>query len=115
MHLSIYLNIYLHFFLSIYLYAHTRVLAFALASRGLPLQALPHAAARAQPGPLPAGGSARTSPAPDLTRVERETKSFVDDLLVQINFTIEMIWWTGLALWVFESHFPGFLISTFPS
>ena len=28
---------------------------------------------------------------------------------------IEMIWWTGLAPWEFESTFPGSLVSTFPN
>jgi len=40
----------------------------------------------------------------------REREFFVDDLLVQIHFVIEMIWWTGLAPWEFE--LPGSLTST---
>ena len=28
---------------------------------------------------------------------------FIDNLLVRIHFIIEMIWWTGLAPWEFES------------
>ena len=38
---------------------------------------------------------------------------FFDNLLVRIHFTIEMIWWTGLAPWEFEFPFPGSLVSTF--
>ena len=38
-----------------------------------------------------------------------QTEFFIDNLLV----IIEMIWWTGLALWEFEFPFPGSLASTF--
>ena len=38
---------------------------------------------------------------------------FIDNLLVRINFIIEMIWWTGLVPWQFEFPFPGSLTSTF--
>jgi len=38
---------------------------------------------------------------------------FIDNLLVRINFIIEMVWWTGLAPWEFDFPFPGSLISTF--
>ena len=38
---------------------------------------------------------------------------FIDNLMVQIHFIIEMIWWTGLAPWEFEFPFPGSLTSTF--
>jgi len=38
---------------------------------------------------------------------------FIDHLLVRIHFVIEMIRWTGLAPWEFESPFPGSLTSTF--
>jgi len=37
----------------------------------------------------------------------------IDNLLVRIHFIVDMIWWTGLAPWVFEFPFPGSLISTF--
>ena len=30
---------------------------------------------------------------------------FIDNLLFRIHFIIEMIWWTGLAPWEFESLF----------
>ena len=40
---------------------------------------------------------------------KRERKEFLtDNLLVRMNFIIQMIWWTGLAPWEFE----GSLIST---
>ena len=42
---------------------------------------------------------------------QRERECFIDNLLVRIHFIIEMIWWTGLAPWEFESSFPGSLIS----
>ena len=42
-----------------------------------------------------------------------DVEFFTDNLLVRIHFTIEMIWWTGLASWVFEFPFPGSLTSTF--
>jgi hypothetical protein len=38
---------------------------------------------------------------------------FIDNLLVRIHLTIEMIWWTGFALWEFEFPFPGSLTCTF--
>ena len=41
-----------------------------------------------------------------------EREFVIDNLLVRIHFTIEMIWWTGLAPWEFEFPFPGSLIST---
>ena len=40
-----------------------------------------------------------------------EREFFIDNLLVRIDFVIEMIWWTGLAPWEFEFPFPGSLIS----
>ena len=43
---------------------------------------------------------------------ERE-RLFVDNLLVRIHSTIEMIWWTILAPREFESPLAGSLISTF--
>ena len=43
---------------------------------------------------------------------EGERQFFIDSLLVRIHFIIEMIWWTGLALWELEFPFPGSLIST---
>ena len=49
-------------------------------------------------------------------RVQREIverEFFVDNLLVQIYSIIEMVWWTGFALWEFEFTFPGSLVSTF--
>ena len=45
--------------------------------------------------------------------MQREREFFIDNLLVRIHLTIEMIWWTGLAPWEFEFPFPGSLISTF--
>ena len=42
-----------------------------------------------------------------------ERAFFFDNLLVRIHLIIEMIWWTGLAAWVFELPFPDSLISTF--
>ena len=38
---------------------------------------------------------------------------FIDNLLVQTNFVIVMIRWTGLALLEFVFPFPGSLTSTF--
>ena len=32
-----------------------------------------------------------------------EREFLIDNLLVRIHFIIEMIWWTGLAPWEFES------------
>ena len=43
----------------------------------------------------------------------REREIIIDNLLVQIHFTIEIIWWTGLAPWEFEFPFPGSLISPY--
>ena len=42
-----------------------------------------------------------------------ERELFIDNLLVRIDFIIEMIWWTGLAPWEFEFPFPGSRTSTF--
>jgi len=42
-----------------------------------------------------------------------EGEFVIDNLLVRIHFIIEMIWWTGLAPWVFEFPFPGSLTATF--
>jgi len=39
---------------------------------------------------------------------------FVDNLLVQIHFIVEMIWWTGLAPCEREFPFPGSNISSYP-
>ena len=44
-----------------------------------------------------------------------EGEFFIDNLLARIHFIIEMIWWTGLALWEFGFPFPGSLTSTFQS
>ena len=38
---------------------------------------------------------------------------FIDNLLVPFHFIIEMIWWTGLALWELKFPFSGSLTSTF--
>ena len=43
----------------------------------------------------------------------RERESFIDNLVVQNDFIIEMIRSTGLASWEFEFPFPGSLASTF--
>ena len=43
-----------------------------------------------------------------------EEEFSMDNLTVRIRLIIEMIWWTGLALWEFEFPFPGSLRSTFP-
>ena len=43
----------------------------------------------------------------------RKGEFFIDNLLVQIHFIIEVIWWNGLAPRVFGLPFPGSLISTF--
>ena len=43
----------------------------------------------------------------------REKEFCIDNLLVRINFIIEMIWGTSLAPWKFEFPFPGSLIPTF--
>ena len=42
-----------------------------------------------------------------------EREFFIDNLLVQPHFIIEMMRWTGLAPWQFHSPFPGSLASTF--
>ena len=42
-----------------------------------------------------------------------EREVVIESLLVRIHFIIEMIWWTGLAPWEFESPVPNNLISTF--
>ena len=42
----------------------------------------------------------------------QERHFFVDNLLVQIHFVFEMIWWTGLSPWEFDFLFLGSLIST---
>ena len=59
----------------------------------------------------------RYRPGPDPnTRIPplEEREFFIDNLLVRIHFIIEMIWWTGLAPWEFETPVPGSLISNFP-
>ena len=38
--------------------------------------------------------------------LKTERKSFFDKLLVRIHLIIEMIWWTGLALWEFGFPWP---------
>ena len=38
---------------------------------------------------------------------------FMNNLLVQIHFNTEAIWWTGLAPWEFEFPFPGSITSAF--
>ena len=43
----------------------------------------------------------------------KEREFFIDNLLVRIDFIIEIIWWTSLAPWEFEFPFPGSLISNF--
>ena len=45
--------------------------------------------------------------------VDQEREFRIDNLLVQIYFIIEMIWWTGLAPWEFEFLFLGSFTSTF--
>ena len=42
-----------------------------------------------------------------------EREFFIDNLLVRIHLTIEMIWWTSLAPWEFDFRFSGSLASTF--
>ena len=56
---------------------------------------------------------ARPSPSDSSPRDCRKREFFIDNLLVRIHFTIETIWWTGLAPWEFEFPFPGSLTSTF--
>ena len=41
-----------------------------------------------------------------------KSEFIIDNLLVRIHFIIEMIWWTGLAPWEFDFHFPDSLAST---
>jgi hypothetical protein len=53
------------------------------------------------------------TPPPRNLLVCRERELVIDNLLVQIHFVFEMIWWTGLAPWQFDFHFPGSLIFTF--
>ena len=53
----------------------------------------------------------RSRPAPLRRRAKREF--FIDNVLVRIHFIIEMIWWTDLAPWEFESFFSGSLVSAF--
>ena len=48
-----------------------------------------------------------------LEREVVERHFFIDNLLVQIHFIIEIIWWTGLAPREYEFPFPGRLISTY--
>ena len=47
------------------------------------------------------------------TRLGGDRIALIDNLLVRIQFIIEMIWWTGLAPSEFGSPFPGSLISTY--
>ena len=42
-----------------------------------------------------------------------ESEFSIDNLLVQIHFTIMRIKWTGLAPWEFGFSFPSSLTSTF--
>jgi hypothetical protein len=44
---------------------------------------------------------------------EVEKDFFIENLLICIHFTIEMIWWTGLVPWKFEFPLPGSLLSAF--
>ena len=44
--------------------------------------------------------------------LQKERQPFSDNLLVRIHCIIEMIWWTGLAPWVFEFRVPGSLMRT---
>jgi len=48
-------------------------------------------------------------PPPALPRLHRERELFIDNLLVQIHFIIDTIWWTGLAPWDLKSHLQGIL------
>ena len=54
-----------------------------------------------------------TGPRHRVSRRERESEFFVENLLVRIHLIIVMIMWTGLAPWEFEFPFPGSLTSTF--
>jgi len=47
------------------------------------------------------------------SHIVTEREFFIDNLLVRIHVIIEMIRWTGLAPWEFESPFPGSLTSSF--
>ena len=38
---------------------------------------------------------------------------FLDNLVVRIHFIVEIIWWTGLALWEVEFPLSSSLVSTF--
>jgi len=50
---------------------------------------------------------------PDLPRAQQgQREFFIDNLLDRIHFIIVMIWWTGLAPWVFEFFFQV-AVSTF--
>ena len=44
---------------------------------------------------------------------QREREFFINNLLVRIHSTNEMIWRTGLSPWEFEFLFPGSIVSTF--
>jgi hypothetical protein len=46
---------------------------------------------------------------------QQERKFFMNDLLVQIHFVIEMIWWTGFAPSEFEFPFSRLLYVYLPS
>ena len=53
-------------------------------------------------------------PPPKIARngvIKREF--LIDNLLVRIHFMLEMIWWTGLALWEFEFPFPDRLTTCY--
>ena len=45
--------------------------------------------------------------------LRRERDFFVENLLGRVHYIIKMIWWTGLAPWVFKFPFTGSLTSTF--
>ena len=57
--------------------------------------------------------ASRRSPPPESPHPGPRVFYYIDNLLIRIHFIIEMIWWTGLAPWEFESPFPGSLTSTF--
>ena len=42
---------------------------------------------------------------------KRERDFSLDNVLVRVHVTIELIWWTGLASWGFGFPFPGCHIS----
>ena len=68
----------------------------------------------AAPAPiLEPGARPSHTPCQPVLVFRKERKSFLDNLLVQIHFIVEMMRWTGLAPWEFEFPFPGSLISTF--